>query len=133
MKQRKPQTSLTDKEEEIMLLFWNNGELKVKDVLDLIPEPKPHVNTVSTFVRALETKGYLGHYAKGTGFVYFPIKPMEEYRRGTFGKMIRSLFSNSYMKAVSALVEDEKLSADDLKDLLKMIEDTTPPKKNQQL
>ena len=56
---------------------------------------------------------------------------MEEYRRGTFGKMIRSFFSNSYMKAVSALVEDEKLSADDLKDLLKMIEDITPPKKNQ--
>lgn len=122
MKDHKPDTELTDKEEEIMLLFWNNGELKVKDLLDIIPEPKPHVNTVSTFVRSLEAKGYLGHYPKGTGFVYFPIKPMEEYRRGTFGKMIRSFFSNSYMKAVSALVEDEKLSAEELRELLNMVE-----------
>lgn len=123
MRPRKPITDqLTEKEEEVMLYFWNHGELRVKDIADMMPEPKLHVNTISTFVRSLENKGYLGHYPKGAGFVYFPLKPMEEYRKNTFGQMIRNFFSNSYMKAVSALVEDEKLSADELKELLNMVE-----------
>lgn len=115
---------LTDKEEEIMRIFWQASEpLYVKDVLSELPTPPPHVNTISTFVRGLETKGFLAHEDMGTAYRYYPIKPMEEYRKKTFSEMIRNYFNNSYKSAVCSLVEDDKLSIEELRELLDMIEE----------
>lgn len=121
-KAKKDKAQLTEKEEEVMLYFWNHGELRVKDVVDLMPEPKPHVNTISTFVRLLEQKGYLGHNSHGNTYTYYPLRPMEEYRRNTFRNIVRNFFNNNYMTAVSAFVEDEQLNADELRQLLDMVE-----------
>lgn len=117
-----PKNKLTDKEEEIMLLFWQNGPLFVKEAVDMMPKPKPHVNTISTYVRALESKGYLSHEAIGGSFRYFAVKPMEEYRRRTVGEMIRNYFNNSYQGIVCSLVEDDKISVDELRELVDMME-----------
>lgn len=122
MKEHKNKVKLTDKEEEIMLLFWQHGPLFVKEVMELLPEPRPHVNTVSTFVRALESKGYLSHESVSGSYRYLAAKPLEDYRRRTVGEMIRNFFNNSYKGAVCSLVEDEKLSADDLRELIKIME-----------
>ncbi|MDE6528391.1 MAG: BlaI/MecI/CopY family transcriptional regulator [Muribaculaceae bacterium] len=122
MKESKPKTKLTDKEEEIMLLFWQNGPLFVREVMELLPEPRPHVNTVSTFVRALESKGYLSHEAVSGSYRYFAAKPIEDYRRRTVGEIIRNYFNNSYKGAVCSLVEDEKLSANELRELIEIME-----------
>lgn len=113
---------LTDKEEEIMLMFWQHGPLYVKEVVELLPEPHPHVNTVSTFVRALEAKGFLSHESIGGSFRYFAAKSIDDYRRRTVGEMIRSYFNNSYKSAVCSLVEDEMLSVEELRELVEMME-----------
>ena len=63
---------LTHKEEEIMKLFWENGGMFVKDMLETLPNPKPHINTVSTQVRILEKDGFLDHKQYGGSFQYFP-------------------------------------------------------------
>ena len=52
---------LTERETEIMEILWSNGPLFVREMLSHYPDPKPHVNTVSTTVRILESKGYVGH------------------------------------------------------------------------
>ena len=62
--------TLTAKEEEIMGFFWEKGPLFVKQMLEFYDEPRPHFNTVSTFVRMLEDKGYVSHRVLGNSYQY---------------------------------------------------------------
>lgn len=118
----KSQERLTEKEEETMLLIWEHGPCTVKDLLEHFSEPKPHINTLSTFVRSLEQKGYVDHQvARYGGFNYFAVKPKSEYRRTALGKMAKRYFGNIF-SLVSNLVEDEQLDADQLRQLLDMVE-----------
>ena len=116
------QKNLTAKEDEIMRIFWSHGALLVKEIVDLLPEPKPHVNTVSTVVRLLEQKGAVGHEKEGGSYRYHALLPKESYRRSTLGEMLRNYFDNSCKSMVSTLVEDERMSVDDLKELIDIIE-----------
>ena len=113
---------LTAKEEELMYFFWDKGALFVKDILDFYDEPKPHFNTLSTIVRGLEDKEFLLHKAYGNTYQYYAIISKEEYSRGTLKNVINKYFGNSYLHAVSALVKSEKISLDDLKQLIKEVE-----------
>lgn len=116
------QERLTDKEEETMLLLWEHGPCAVKDLLQYYSEPRPHINTVSSFVRTLEKKGYVGHVqGRYGGFNYFALKPKSEYRRSAIGKMVDRYFGNCF-SMVSHLVKDEQINADQLRELLDMIE-----------
>ena len=62
---------VTKKEDELLNIFWDNGPMFVKEILELLPEPKPHFNTISTMVRSLESKGYVSHKVYGTTYQYF--------------------------------------------------------------
>ena len=69
---------LTEKEEEIMNYFWSENELFVKQLREKYLDPKPHYNTLSTFVRKLEAK--LIYLIKiGNTYLYFAITTKEEY------------------------------------------------------
>lgn len=113
---------LTKKEEELMNMFWDNGAMFVRDILELLPEPKPHFNTVSTMVRALEAKGFVGHKAYGNTYQYFANVKRCDFGRKTLKNIIKEYFNNSYKTAVSALVDDGELSSDEIKELLQQIE-----------
>ncbi len=113
---------LTEKETEIMNHFWTRGALFVKELQELYPEPRPHVNTLSTLVRILETKGYLSHKKYGTTYQYFAVVSRADYKRLSLSSMISHCFEDSYMSLVSCLVKDEKISVDDLKSLIEQIE-----------
>ena len=115
---------LTKKEEELMNIFWDNGAMFVKDILELLPEPKPHFNTVSTMVRALEAKGFVSHKAYGNSYQYFPSVDRSGFGRKSLKNIIKEYFGNSYKNAVSALVDDGELSAEEIKDLLKQVENS---------
>ena len=114
--------ALTDKEEEIMDMIWEKGPLFVREMVELYPEPKPHFNTVSTFVRLLEEKGFLSHHAFGRNYQYYATESKVEFQNRSLGNVISKYFNNSYMSAVSLLVEEEKLSLDDLKALIAKVE-----------
>ena len=122
MFKKKDKIVLTEKEEEIMMLLWEHGPMFVRQMVEYYSDPKPHVNTISTLVRILEQKGYVGHEAVGGSHRYHAIAAMEDFRRKTFGELIRNYFGNSYMGAVSALVEEEKISVDELKKLIEQVE-----------
>ena len=72
---------LTNKEEEIMHILWKLEKAFVKDIMEEITEDKPHYNTLSTIVRNLEEKGYVGYNAYGKTHQYFPIVKIEDYRK----------------------------------------------------
>lgn len=117
---------LTAKEKEIMDLLWQHGPMFVKELLEYYGEPKPHFNTVSTTVRILEKKGFLGHKQFGTSFQYFSTISEREYGRSSLGGIIRDYFEDSYLSAVSSFVKEEKISVDELKELIAQIENSKP-------
>lgn len=114
---------LTAKEEEVMGFFWEKGPLFVKQLLEFYPEPRPHFNTLSTIVRGLEEKGYLAHTAFGNTHQYRAAVSKDEFKRGTLKSVISKYFNNSYLGVVSSLVKEEEISIEELKELIKQVEE----------
>ncbi|GAA4960613.1 BlaI/MecI/CopY family transcriptional regulator [Algibacter aquimarinus] len=113
---------LTNKEEEIMHILWKLEKAFVKDVLAEIKNDKPHYNTLSTIIRNLEDKGYVAYNAYGKTHQYFPIITKEEYRKGFMNTAINNYFNNSYKNMVSFFAKEEKISVDELKEIIDLIE-----------
>ena len=114
--------NLTKREEELMKLFWEKGALFVKEIIDLLDEPKPHFNTISTIVRGLEAKGYVAHEAFGITHRYYAAVSEAEYGKLSLGSVVSRYFGSSYLNAVSSLVKEEKISLDELKELIDLVE-----------
>lgn len=115
---------LTQKEEEIMERMWDHGPLLVKELQAYYDDPKPHVNTLSTLIKILEEKGFVGHKAiTARCFQYFARISREEYRGGSLEGVVNKFFGKSYLSVVSALVKSEKISVEDLKELIREVEE----------
>ena len=115
---------LTAKEEEVMGYFWEKGPLFVRELLSFYDEPKPHFNTLSTVVRGLEEKGFVGHKVYGNTYQYYATVSRDDYRRGTFARCHQQVFRQFLpLGVVSSLVQEEKISVDDLKELIKQVEE----------
>lgn len=112
---------LTSKEEEIMNLFWEKGPLFIKELQACYEEPKPHFNTLSTIVRGLEEKGYIHHRAFGNTYQYAASLSREDFSKRTLKGVICKYFNNSYLSAVSSLVQEENISIDELKELIEKV------------
>lgn len=121
MKKTASKKLLTPKEEELMCLLWEHGPILISKLLELYPDPKPHFNTVSTVMRRLEAKGFVAHKEVGGSFQYYAVARKEDFRSRSFGDFIKNYFGGSYFGAVSALVAEEKISADELKELLDLV------------
>ena len=119
---------LTAKEEEAMNIFWEKGPQFVKDMLELYPDPKPHFNTLSTVVTTLEDKGFVAHKAIGRSYQYYAVITAEQYHKKTLSNVIGRYFSGSYVNAISALVKEEHISVDELKQLIDEVEKNTETK-----
>jgi BlaI family penicillinase repressor len=113
---------LTNKEEEIMHILWTLEKAFVKDVLGEIKEDKPHYNTLSTIIRNLEEKGYVGYNAYGKTHQYFPIVSKEDYKTKFMTTAIENYFNSSYKNVVSFFAKEEKISVDELKEIIALIE-----------
>lgn len=113
---------LTKAEEQIMQILWQIEKGFVKDVIDHIPEPKPAYNTVSTIIRILETKGFIGHEAFGKAHQYHPLISKEDYKRYATEKLLGNYFENSVESIFSFFVKEEKVDLSDVDEILKMIQ-----------
>ena len=113
---------LTNKEEEIMHILWRLNKAFVKDVLAEIEEDKPHYNTLSTIIRNLEEKGYVAYNAYGKTHQYYPIVSLEEYRKKFMNSAIKDYFNNSYKNVVSFFAKEDKISIEELKEIIELIE-----------
>jgi BlaI family penicillinase repressor len=113
---------LTNKEEEIMHILWKLKKAFVKEVMAEIAEDQPHYNTLSTIVRNLEEKGFVSHNAFGNTHQYFPIVSIEEYRKRFMNTAIDNYFNSSYKNMVSFFAKEEKITAEELREILAMIE-----------
>lgn len=122
MKSGRKKQVLTEKESFIMNMLWEHGPLFVRELVELYPEPRPHFNTVATTVRILEEKGYVAHEVLGTSHRFYAVAEKSTFRNRSLSDVIRNYFDNSYKNVVSALAEEEKISVDELREIIDLIE-----------
>lgn len=103
-------------------MLWNDGPLFVRQMVERYPQPQPHFNTVATTVRILEEKGYVVHETVGGAHRFHAVADIRRVRRSKLREVIGDFFNNSYSSAVSSLLEDEKISVEELKELIAMVE-----------
>ena len=113
---------LTRKEEEAMKILWKAKKGFIKEFIEMHAEPRPLYTTFSTVIRGLEEKGYVNHKAYGKNHEYFPLIKKEEYRKKFMKDVVTDYFGSSYKNVVSFLVDEKKLSAEDLKKIIQIIE-----------
>lgn len=112
---------LTHVEEETMQAVWRTGEGNIKSFIENLDEPAPYTTVAST-VKNLEKKGYLQSRLVGNAYLYKPAISEEEYKRKFVGNVVKEYFDNSYKQLVSFFVEQKKLSAKELKEIIDLIE-----------
>ncbi len=113
---------LTNQEELIMLYVWKLKMCAVKDVWNELDVPKPPYTTVASVFRNLEQKGYLDSKKFGNVNVFSPRISEEEYKKAFMSSVVKSYFEDSYKELVSFFVKEEKLSPEDLQEIIQMIE-----------
>jgi len=121
---------LTKAEEEIMQILWRIQRGFVKDILDELPVPKPAYNTVSTIVRILEKKGFVGYKAYGKTHEYFPLVSKEHYTGQLMKGVVKNYFSNSFQQMVSFFTDSRKLSLKELEEIRALMDDEIDKIKN---
>jgi BlaI family transcriptional regulator, penicillinase repressor len=109
-------------EEDLMLIIWRLGEATVGNFLEEIPEPKPPYTTLASMIKNLEKKNYLTSKRYGNVYVYLPAITQENYKKAFMGGVVQDYFKNSYKEMVSFFVKDEKISAQELKEIIDLIE-----------
>jgi predicted transcriptional regulator len=112
---------LTKAEEQIMQILWEMKDGLVKDIRDSFNDPKPARNTVSTVLRVLEKKGYVGHKAYGNVHLYHPLVSKNDYSKSQLFGLLESYFNNSFPAMASFFAREKDLT---LKELNELLEDT---------
>jgi predicted transcriptional regulator len=114
--------NLTPKEEALMQIIWELERPLIRDIHKQIPEPKPHYNTVATVIKKLEDKGMVRCHKIGHIKQYEALVTKEDYREKILKGTAEVYFDNSFRDMVSYFAKSEKVSPEELKAILKMIE-----------
>ena len=113
---------LTEKEEEVMRKLWTKDEMIAREVWEQYYEPRPHFNTVLTFLRILEQKGWVKHRTIGNTNLYSAIVSREEVGKSSLKTLIENFFNGSAAGLVNALIKDENLSEKEMKEVFDLVE-----------
>jgi BlaI family penicillinase repressor len=117
--------SLTRAETEIMKILWKLEKAFIKDILVLLPDPKPAYNTVATFVRILEKKKVIDHITYGNTHQYFPVITEEEFKRHEIQQLMANYFDNSVSNLVSFFVNENNIKEKEFEELRDFIKRNT--------
>jgi BlaI family penicillinase repressor len=117
---------LTQPEEDALRALWQIGPGFVKDVLEQLPTPQPPYTTLASTLRNLERKQYVQAEKLGNSYRYTALVSAEDYQRRSLGALVREHFRDSYKELVSFFAKEEKVSAADLQEIIKLIEKQKP-------
>lgn len=109
---------LTAAEEAVMKHLWDMGEGLVRDVRDRFRHPRPARNTVSTVIRILEKKGFVGHRTVGNVHIYYPLVSKADYSRKQLFGLLEKYFDNSFPALASFFAREKDLTIHELEELL---------------
>ncbi|MFT6055422.1 MAG: putative transcriptional regulator [Roseivirga sp.] len=114
---------LTKAEEQIMQIVWEQDKMLIKDIVDQMPDPKPAYNTVGTFIKILETKGFVTREKIGNTFIYSASVKKKAYTKNFMNGFLSNYFEGSAEKLFSFMVQEKKLSVDQVEDLMKKLKE----------
>ncbi|MCE4566538.1 BlaI/MecI/CopY family transcriptional regulator [Maribellus sp. CM-23] len=126
---------LTKAEEQVMQFLWKLEKAFVKDIVERMDEPKPAYNTVSTIIRILERKGFVGHNAYGKTHEYYPLISRKEYTQSFMKNFMRNYFSGSFQEMVSFFAREDNMSISELDELMEDVKrdlENENPEENEQ-
>ena len=118
----KSMEKLTHQEEEMLLIIFQKGRGFIKDFLEIMPEPRPPYTTVASIVKNLERKAYLKSTRYGNTYEYAPTIDESEFKSKFMSGVVKNYFENSYKEMVSFFVEKQKITAEELQEIIKLIE-----------
>ncbi len=118
---------LTKAEEEIMQVLWKLEKAFIKDIVDELPEPKPHYNTVSTIIKILEDKGFAGHESFGKSNRYYPEVKKDDYTKKTMTQFLKGYFEGSYANMLSFFAKEKDISIEELESILNEMKKAEKP------
>lgn len=110
--------TLTKAEEQVMQALWKIKEGFIREVIEALPSPKPHQNTVSTILKILVEKEFVGIKVYGRQHQYYPLVTKEAYSKSSIKNLVKGYFGGSFSEAVSFMVKENSLSIEDLEVLL---------------
>ena len=112
---------LAKREEQIMQCLWKLNKAFIKEIIEELPEPKPHYNTTATIVKILEEKGFISHVAYGNSFQYYPLVTKEAYQKEVLGEVVNNYFDNSPLALVKFFAKEEKINTTELEEIIQLI------------
>jgi predicted transcriptional regulator len=112
---------LTKAEEQVMQIVWKLKEGFIRDIMDAMPQPKPHQNTIATILKILVEKEFVGIRVFGRQHQYYPLISKDTYSKATMKTLVKSYFGGSFSEAVSFMVKENNISVEDLETLLQQI------------
>ena len=112
---------LTKVELQLMNVLWEKKEGFVNDILAELPEPKPAYNTVSTFMRILVTKGFVGYKSYGKSHQYYPLISREAYMESFMSGVKNTFFKGSLRSMISFFAQKEKLSKKEIESIIHIL------------
>lgn len=121
---------LTKAEEEVMQQLWQLEKCNVAAIIEELPDPKPAYNTVSTIVRILEDKGFVGHEKEGRGYLYYPLMKKSDYSNQSINKLVDGYFQGSFKSMVSFFMKKNDMSLSELESVLNEIKTAEPEATN---
>lgn len=110
---------LTKAEEEIMQALWQLNDAYTKDIVDALPEPKPHYNTVSTILKILIDKGFVKAESEGKSNRYVPLVKKEDYSKKSMKQFVKRYFEGSFANMLSFFAKEKDISLEELESILK--------------
>lgn len=113
---------LTHQEEELMLIIYQTNGGFIKDFLENMEEPRPPYTTVASVVKNLEKKGYVKSSRIGNTYAYQPTMEITDFKSRYLSKVVQNYFENSYKDMVTFFAEKQKISPDELQEIIKLIE-----------
>ncbi|MGC4103364.1 BlaI/MecI/CopY family transcriptional regulator [Ferruginibacter sp.] len=113
--------NLTKAEEQIMQVIWKLEKAFLREILDELPAPKPHSNTVATIIKILVDKEFVGITVFGRTHQYYPLVSKEAYSKTSMKSLVKGYFEGSFSNAVSFMVKENNISLDELELLLKQL------------
>jgi len=117
---------LTRAEEQLMQVLWKMDKAFVKEIIEHLPDPKPIYSTVSTIIRVLEAKGFVGYEAFGRTHRYYPLLTKEQYKKQEAEKLLTNYFDNSVQDMLSFFIKQENLQVKDVEEIERMISNIKP-------
>jgi len=114
-------TKLAKREEQIMQVFWDLQKAFIRDIIPLLPDPKPHYNSVATIVKILEEKGFLDHETVGNIYQYSPVISREDYQKHAMKDLVSQYFDNSYPRMLAFFAKEQNLSEEELNEIVNLI------------